>query len=146
MATICTTSLTFNNSTFCPHSVFMCFVWIWEQTAIISLYSFKWLVFITETECVYCAVRSTFYVLPTQCIYVFCVNLRTNSNYFTVQHYLTGVTHAPVQQPLAVQWRGKLTTLLTSARIPDRSRYFYTCVISKPVPPSWLQNTVGGAH
>jgi hypothetical protein len=23
--------------TFCPHSVFMCFVWIWEQTAIISL-------------------------------------------------------------------------------------------------------------
>src|SRR5215510_2086637 len=27
------------NSTFCPHSVFMCFVWISEQTAIISLYS-----------------------------------------------------------------------------------------------------------
>jgi hypothetical protein len=31
-------SLTFSNSTFCPHSVFVCFVWIWEQTAI-SLYS-----------------------------------------------------------------------------------------------------------
>jgi len=30
--------LTFNNSTFWPHSVFMCFVWIYEQTAIISLY------------------------------------------------------------------------------------------------------------
>ena len=44
------------NSTFCPHSVFMCFVWIWEQTAIISLYSINWLVFITETESVYCAV------------------------------------------------------------------------------------------
>jgi hypothetical protein len=29
------------NSTFCPHSVFMCFVWISEQTAIISLYSIK---------------------------------------------------------------------------------------------------------
>jgi hypothetical protein len=27
------------NSSFCPHSVFMCFVWISEQTAIISLYS-----------------------------------------------------------------------------------------------------------
>jgi len=51
-----TASLTFSNSTFCPHSVFMCFVWIWEQTAIISLYSINWLVFITETECVYCAV------------------------------------------------------------------------------------------
>ena len=37
--------------TFCPHSVFMCFVWIWEQTAIISLYSINWLVFITQTEC-----------------------------------------------------------------------------------------------
>jgi len=53
-----TTSLTFSNSTFCPHSVFMCFVWIWEQTAIISLYNINWLVCITETECVYCAVRT----------------------------------------------------------------------------------------
>ena len=70
----------------CPQSVFMCFVWIWEQTAIISLYNINWLVFITETECVYCALRSTFYVLPTKCIYVFCVDLRTNSDYFTVQH------------------------------------------------------------
>jgi hypothetical protein len=36
----------------------MCYVWISEQTAIISLYSINWLVFITETECVYCAVRT----------------------------------------------------------------------------------------
>jgi len=78
------------HSTFCPRSVFMSFVWIWEQTAIISLYSINWLVFITETENVYCAVRSTFYVLPTQCIYVFCVDLRTNSDYFTIQHWLVG--------------------------------------------------------
>jgi hypothetical protein len=56
--TICTTSLTFNNSTSCPHTVFMCFVWIWEQTAIISLYSINWLVCITEAESVYCAVRT----------------------------------------------------------------------------------------
>jgi len=39
VVTICTTSLTVNNSTFCPHSVFMCFMWISEQTAIISLYN-----------------------------------------------------------------------------------------------------------
>ena len=58
MVTICTTSLTFNNSTFCPHTVFMCFVWIWEQTAIISLYSINWLVFMTERESVYCAVQT----------------------------------------------------------------------------------------
>ena len=64
----------------------MCFVWISGQTAIISLYSIDWLVFITETECVYCAVRSAFYVLSTQCIYLVCVDLRINSEYFTVQH------------------------------------------------------------
>jgi len=27
-----------------------------------------------------------FYVLPTQCTYVFCVDLRTNSDYFPIQH------------------------------------------------------------
>ena len=27
-----------------------------------------------------------FYVLPTQCIYVFCVELRPNSHYFPIQH------------------------------------------------------------
>jgi len=36
----------------------MCFVWISEQTAIIFLYNINRLVFITETECVYCAVRT----------------------------------------------------------------------------------------
>jgi hypothetical protein len=36
----------------------MCFVCISEQTAIISLYSINRLVFITEAECVYCAVRT----------------------------------------------------------------------------------------
>jgi hypothetical protein len=37
--------------TFCPHSAFVCFVWIAEQTAIISLYSTNWLVCINETVC-----------------------------------------------------------------------------------------------
>jgi len=41
----------------------MCFVWIWEQTAIISLYSINWLVCIREMEYVYCAVRT-----GSQCI------------------------------------------------------------------------------
>ena len=48
------------NSTFCPHSVFMCFVCIWEQTAIISLYSINWLVFVTNMQCVYCDVGIEF--------------------------------------------------------------------------------------
>jgi hypothetical protein len=50
------------NSTFCPHSVFMCFVCVSEQTAIISLHNINWLVCITETECVYCAVRTEYEV------------------------------------------------------------------------------------
>jgi len=45
VVTICTTSWTFNSSTFSPHSVFVCFVWLSEQTAIISLYNINWLVF-----------------------------------------------------------------------------------------------------
>ena len=123
------------------HILPVLFVWIWEQTAIISLYSINWLVCITETECVYCAVRTgylytilrsahTLYLCvlcgsenrqplfpytaltdwfdhrdvecllrgtdwvfiynstfcPHSCIYVFCVDLRTNSDYFLIQH------------------------------------------------------------
>ena len=48
VVTICTAGWTLCYSTFCPHSVFICFVWIWEQTAIVSLYSINWLIFITE--------------------------------------------------------------------------------------------------
>jgi len=64
VVTICTTSLTFNNSTFCPHSVFMCFVWISEQTAVISLYNINWLVCIIVSESVYCAVRNGHLTVP----------------------------------------------------------------------------------
>ena len=50
VVTICTTSLTFNISTFCPHSVFLCLAWISKLRAIIPLYNLNWLVFITEIE------------------------------------------------------------------------------------------------
>ena len=66
VVTICTAQwslyvppvLTFSNSTFSPHSVFLCLVWISEQTTIISLYNINWLVCITETGCVYSASRN----------------------------------------------------------------------------------------
>ena len=46
VVTICTYhQFNIHNSTFRPHSVFVCFVWIWEQTANISLYRIHWLVF-----------------------------------------------------------------------------------------------------
>jgi hypothetical protein len=40
------------------HIAFMCFTRISEQTAIFTLYIIKWLVFITEVESVYSAVRT----------------------------------------------------------------------------------------
>jgi hypothetical protein len=47
--------LTVKKFKFCAQSTFKCFVWISEQSAIISLHR---LFFITETENVYCAVRT----------------------------------------------------------------------------------------
>ena len=40
------------------YTVFMCFVFIWEQTATCATYSINWLVFITEMKSVYSAVRT----------------------------------------------------------------------------------------
>ena len=40
----------------------MCFVWISKKTAIISLYTINWLVFITETEYVYFAARAECFI------------------------------------------------------------------------------------
>jgi hypothetical protein len=52
--------LTFEDYTFFPHSVFMCFVWIKEQTATFAVYKINRSVFVTEMESVYCAVRTEF--------------------------------------------------------------------------------------
>jgi len=94
VVTICTTSLTFNNFTFCPHSVFICFVWIWEQTRLFPcttltdwFYNRDFNPLKSSGHYMYHHFNSQkFYVLPTQCIYVFCVDLRTNSDYFPIQH------------------------------------------------------------
>ena len=40
------------------HTVFMCFWFIWEQTATCATYCINWLVFITEMKSVYSAVRT----------------------------------------------------------------------------------------
>ena len=76
-------TVTFSKSTFCPHSVFVCFVWIWEQTAIIPLYSINWLVFYNwDGECL---LRGTDWIFIYNSVYVLCVDLRTNSDYFPIQ-------------------------------------------------------------
>ena len=48
------------NSTCCSHSLFIRLVWISEQTAVISLHTINWLIFITEKGSVYCAVLTRY--------------------------------------------------------------------------------------
>jgi hypothetical protein len=50
LVTICIIGLTFNYSTFCSHSVFMYFAWIWENRAFIFRYLINWLVCITDIK------------------------------------------------------------------------------------------------
>jgi len=68
----------------------MCFVWLSEQTAIISLYNINWLVFITEDGM--CLQRGTDCIFIYSSGYVFCMDLRTNSDYFPIQHWLVFIT------------------------------------------------------
>jgi hypothetical protein len=60
MVTICTTSLTFTILRSAHTAVFICFLWISDQTAIISLYSVNWVVFITDGVCL---LRGTDWIL-----------------------------------------------------------------------------------
>jgi len=60
LRTLSKASFDVKNSTFFPQSILIHFVWLSERTAIIYLYSINRLVCITETECVYCAVRTEY--------------------------------------------------------------------------------------
>jgi len=57
---VCASSLKVNiaRTVRSAHTVFMCFVFIWEQTATYATYSISWLVCINETKSVYSAVRN----------------------------------------------------------------------------------------
>jgi len=57
LVTWCTTSLTFNNYTFCPHCIYVFCIYL-KQTATCATYIINWLVFITEKKSFYCAVRT----------------------------------------------------------------------------------------
>ena len=52
--------LTVSKSMFCPHSVFMRCEWNSEQTAIVSLCSINWMIYITMLKCVYCEVQTEY--------------------------------------------------------------------------------------
>ena len=67
------------------HTIFMCFVFIWEQTATCAAYSINWLVFIAEIKSVYSAVR-TGSLNKAVCASSF----GTNSDLCHLQHKLIG--------------------------------------------------------
>jgi len=54
-----------NISNLCQQSILMCSVLILELTVIVSYYNIKRLIFITETESVYCSVRAEYLKLFT---------------------------------------------------------------------------------
>ena len=66
LVTWCTTSLTFNNCTLCPHCIYVFCIYLRTNTDLCHLqhkltcatYSINWLVFITEMKSVYSAVRT----------------------------------------------------------------------------------------
>ena len=68
----------------------MCFVWIWEQTGIISLYSIDWPAFLIETDYVLCEVEGEFRPFPQCKLY----------NFLPIRY-----TRHSVQQPLRTPWR-----------------------------------------
>jgi len=58
VVTLYTIKFNIKQSYVLPTQCVYVFVWISEQTAIISLCSNNWLVVVTDRECVYCAVRT----------------------------------------------------------------------------------------
>jgi hypothetical protein len=103
--------LTLLNTMFNPHSVFTFLVC--TQTVSISLYSINWLVCITETECVYCAVRTGSYV-----------QIRWNS---TLKFGLT-MTQAVSGRPLTVEIR--VRSQLSPYEICGRHNNVKTCSLT----------------
>ena len=73
----------------CKGLIFICFVFIWEQTATCATYSINWLVFITEMKSVYCAVR-TGNLNKAVCASSLKGYMRTNSDLCHLQHKLFG--------------------------------------------------------
>jgi hypothetical protein len=58
LVTGCTNKLNILTTVPSNHTVFMCFVFVWKQTATCAFYIKHWLVFITEMKSVYSAVRT----------------------------------------------------------------------------------------
>ena len=108
----------------------MCFVRIWEQTANISLYSDNWLVFITETVCVYCAVRTGVEIYLVLFFKKIMVNLKS---FFS--HFFVSIIYGP---GWLSRYSDSLRTGCSGNRIPLVSDIFRTFPDRPWGPPSLL--------
>ena len=73
-----------------------------------------------------------FYFLPTKCIFEFCVDLRTKSNYFPIQHYLlSSVTNTDFARCEAVN--EELHMSLTVGLLQGIQQYIKKTFLLKPL-------------
>ena len=87
MVTICTTSITFNNCTFCPHCIYVFCIYLRTNSDLCHL-QHKLIGFYNRDLTLYspvvtiCTTSITFNncTLCPHCIFVFCIYLRTNSS------------------------------------------------------------------
>ena len=106
----------------------MCFVWISEQTAIISLYNINWLVFIADTQCVYRAVR-------TVCLHIIDYNLRSliSADPVTPNKNCVTLTHNPLYSLVLLTG-----VLLQYARCSHSCRQYQLWSHNKPIKPKQI--------
>jgi hypothetical protein len=65
MVSLCTTKSNIKSKFYIlPQSVILCCLCVSKQRAVFSIYNFKWLILMTETQCVYCAVRPEYLHVP----------------------------------------------------------------------------------
>jgi len=97
VVTICTTSLTVNNCTLCPHCIYVFCIYLRTNSDLCHL-QYKLIGFYNRDLTLYspvvtiCTTSITFNnsTLCPHCIYVFCIYLRTNSDLCHLQHKLIG--------------------------------------------------------
>ena len=100
------------HSRFCPLSVFTCFVWIWEQTAIFSLHTIEWFALVMVKHCVLCEGESETFTLCTD------AQTQTLSSVFIVLH--TPVPHASQSHSTSTLYRHQSPHLSLPLRfLPD---------------------------
>jgi len=97
-------AMSFSTLTFCPKKNFHISLCFYELQIPTSVHNFVFILHVQQSYVCPCKVQwslyvpqsrhymyrqfniQQFYVLPIQCIYVFCVDLRANSDYFPIQH------------------------------------------------------------